>query len=322
MGTKQLIIGLQTVFQALNMAKVILWLFILINSTCVCISNAQQQSFDPLKKQLYQGRKLKLIIMDASGRRIQDASIVYLHHKIGTFSLQNGEVVLPFLQDTLKITHVGYEDQIIYPRDTAEVVELHEVSYTLPSFTVSRRVLSKSYITLGFLKNSRNCLKNFYGSQLGFKLYSKQPVQGILASIKVGCIKTEYATQVKAELKMSDSEDPNDGGIVWEKLITLSKGSKSLEINLEEAEIPYLSNKFFLVLTWLGPNNFKQGDYIHYKSQHVEPFILLTSESPEQFTFMNFLNRNSWKPYPIISDLSGQPQTTNAIISFSLRYYK
>ncbi len=312
-----------SIFQTLNMVRAILGLFILSNFTCVCTCNAQHiEPSNPLKKQLYQGKKLKIVVIDASGRRIQDASIVYLHHRIGTYSLQNGEAILPFFQDTLKITHVGYEDHMLYPRDTAEVIEMREIAYTLPSFTVSKRALSKNYVTLGFLKNSRSCLKDLYGGQVGFKLHSKQPVQGILASIKVGCIRTKNATQVKAELRMSDSENPNDGVVVWEKLITLSKGSKSLEINLEEEAIPFQSNKLFLLLTLLGPNNFKQGDYMHYKGQQVEPFILLTNESLDQLTYLNFWNRNSWKLHPIIPDPSGQPQTTNAIISFSVRYYK
>ena len=188
---------------------------------------------------------------------------------------------------------------------------------TLPDVVVSNFIKLNSFYESGNCDfNSKNYCINKYGSQVGILVNGKAK-KSIINEVSIKHIKTKYETFLRVRFLNSLNGFPNEEIFDTSFILKVEKNSKMTTLNLQNQNL-IVSNDFFVVIDFLGKQEFINGEYLSYYSQPVEPFLLLTEKEMQEKTFLNYLSKK-WSKYFVVNDPKGIRTVTNAIICCKLQ---
>lgn len=251
---------------------------------------------------------------------IEYANIVYLKYKKGSYSNRKGIVIIPkILGDSILVSSLGYRDTILKVSSQLENanITLSPKISTLPDVVVSNFIKLNSFYESGNCDfNSKNYCINKYGSQVGILVNGKAK-KSIINEVSIKHIKTKYETFLRVRFLNSLNGFPNEEIFDTSFILKVEKNSKMTTLNLQNQNL-IVSNDFFVVIDFLGKQEFINGEYLSYYSQPVEPFLLLTEKEMQEKTFLNYLSKK-WSKYFVVNDPKGIRTVTNAIICCKLQ---
>ncbi|OYZ00696.1 MAG: hypothetical protein B7Y37_09840 [Sphingobacteriia bacterium 28-36-52] len=280
----------------------------------------------PLIKKKYLTDTIVFHVLNKDSMPVDLASAVYLNRKVGSYSNNQGKIVLPFISnDSIKISSLGFKDTIIDPKSFSftKRVFLQAKPTILPEVYVKNYTLLPQFENLGFYNDlSKNFCINQYGSQIAV-LINNNNKKGVLNQIQIKHQKTTYESYLRIHIYDNVSLGNLPGSDIIDTVIICKvvPRSKKTIIDFSSTRINVSNMIFHIGIDFLGKKNFIDGMYLNYNKQPVEPFILLTDKYTEEQTAINFMSKK-WSKYFVLNDPNGVKKITNAIVSCRIQRIK
>jgi hypothetical protein len=296
----------------------IIWL------VCNSLSCRGQVDNQILKQNIKNDKIITLRIMTIDKEPLSHASVTYLNSNIGTLSDKNGFAKLPYKSDSICVSYVGYKSikkLVVFTEDTIDLFLRSDIRDLEPVAVYNRQFTNRKINYSSDIKND-GYIKVGFGSQIGFMLSEFRNIQnGKILSLSLPILKTNYSSEIRMQIIQYDEQINNRKEILFDTILLISKGVKSITMDLSEFNVFIEGNKILLSITNLGKPGFKEGEYLKYRGQNVEPFYRLTSKFLQKITYINYLDRE-WSLYPILNSPNGQPSITNLCLEMSLIPYR
>ncbi|MFD0940162.1 carboxypeptidase-like regulatory domain-containing protein [Pedobacter boryungensis] len=239
------------------------------------------------------------IVRDRSNlKEIAYASIFYKHNNIGTYSDSTGNFKIQKIKgDTLIVSSMGFEKDFISEVDIRGAIQVNllPISINLNEVLVKGSESSKSKkgkkIHLGNFSKRYAHISGMKGRTVAYLIKPNALVVGKIASIEYG-VKAEADAIVRAHLYTVDgiTGKPSDDLIKTPEFISLKRGSKKLEIDLNHLNVELPSGGVFVGLEWIG-------EIKNNKLINISP-IYTCSKSTEPVTvYIKFMDKN-WELVP------------------------
>jgi hypothetical protein len=289
--------------------------FLMFSSSCF----SQEENKLPVPSS-QKNNTFKIKVKDTNGKSIESVSIVYLKHNLGNYTNSNGEAILPLINDSLKVSCIGFRDTIFMlniSKENEKLIVLQNQIQQLQTVNVFSNSAFKNEVLLGLDESTNNFFKPGYGNQIAIKIYNSKI--GLLKSIKLNHLKTQYISDIKIEIKSDENGFPSNNSLLTDTLVSTKKGKRFTEIEFLDNNIILEKGYFYIVVTHLGLKNFSDGDYIKYKGQPIEPFFLLTDQEKNENTYLNYLNRK-WRLYPKLMNENNGKEVSNVVFSCKILY--
>lgn len=300
-------------------------IFLLIVSFVLTFLSCEGQvDNDNLRKNPINDRIITIQILTINNEPLPLVNIAYSNSKIGTLTDKNGVAKLPFKRDSLIISHVGYYSLKQFPSLSEDTIQYYLISEFRELETVE--VFSRSFLKQKqyFSSDTQNdgYIKFGFGSQIGFMVSDFKGIKnGKLYSLKLPILKTKYDSEIRLQIVQFINKINNTKDILFDSIILIKKGIKKIEIDFSELNVYIEGNQILLSVTNLGKPGFKEGEYLKYRGQNVEPFYKLTSRFPQKATYINYLDKE-WSLYPVLNSPNGLPSITNLSLTISLLPFK
>lgn len=302
-------------------SKFLFTLFIFKISSC----NTQSVGNDRLVELPFSGKLITISILDSLSKKpVIGASVVFKSFNIGTFSDTLGNAILPFKRDSIIISSIGYKKTTIsIEKDSIIKIVISPIFHNLSEVVVKSFQFTNEVLKTGIkIKKKTNFYKGGYGNQIAFQISSRNELKrAIISDLSIPIIKTTYPTRIKLEFRYSDNFKFSEYDLVLDTIVNIKAKKSNIYIELDKFYIDLFDKNLWCVITNLGTDEFIGDRYLNYKGQVVEPYYLITDESTEKTTYLNYLNRD-WIPYPIIPNYQGIKAKTNLGYIFTLRFYK
>lgn len=299
--------------------------FVCLSSLLILNSCKSNPKF-PLLEKKYLNDTIVFQVLNKINKPIDLASAVYLNRKVGSYSNDQGKIVLPFIpNDSIKISCIGFKDTIIDPKSFSftKRVFLESKPIILPDVYVRNYTLLPHFENVGFYNDfSQNFCINQYGSQIAV-LINNQGKKGVLNQIQIKHQKTTYESYLRIHIydNVALGNLPNSDIIDTVIICRVVPKSKKTIIDFSSTRINVSNMIFHIGIDFLGKKNFIDGGYLDYNKQPVEPFILLTDKYIEEHTAINFMSKK-WSKYFVLNDPKGVKKITNAIVSCTIQSIK
>ncbi len=280
----------------------------------------------PLIEKKYLTDTIVFHVLNKDSMPVDLASSVYLNRKVGSFSNNQGKIILPYItNDSIKISCLGYKDTIIDSKSFSfsKRVFLEAKPTILPEVYVRNYALLPQYENLGFYNDfSKNFCINKYGSQVAV-LINNTDKKGVLNQIQIKHQKTTYESYLRIHIYDNIALGDLPGSDIVDTVIickVVPKSKKTI-IDFSGTRINVSNMIFHIGIDFLGKKNFIDGMYLNYYKQPIEPFILLTDKYTEEHTAINFMSKK-WSKYFVLNDPNGVKKITNAIVSCTIQRTK